>query len=288
MNICAVVVWFNPKELKNPVSNIMSFAIEVDRVYIVDNSSANNSELASKIQNSAYIPLLKNTGIANALNVGCEYAMKDGFEWCMTMDQDSSWNTNNLKRYMSEVKKNENNYQNFSPTLKFDYIYSFTGNLKTIFHKNKNKKFFDYQHEDRWITSGSVMNLSVWCRIGKFNHELFIDEVDFDYCARFSSEGMRNLCCKNIILNHQLGDSKKVLFINYGTHNEFRLYYQIRNLIYMKNKYPNYCYKYRKSYDLKKIILKEIFLGSGKKMNFFRLLKKAVADSNRMRTTSRE
>ncbi len=275
MKICAVVIWFNPEKLENVISNVNSYASLMSKVYIIDNSDSDNSALASQMKNAVYISLGKNTGIANALNVGCDSAIKDGFEWCMTMDQDSEWEVSELKKYLAEIEANKNDFQNFSPTLKFDSLYSFTQNLKNLFKKQNQKEFFDFQFDDRWITSGSVMNLSVWEKLGKFNADLFIDEVDFDYCARFSSNGNKNRCCKNVFLNHKLGETKRNLFFNYGVHSDFRLYYQIRNSFYMKKANPNYTQKYKDKYDVKKLFVKEFLLNPLNFIHFIKIFKKA-------------
>ena len=284
LNLCAVVVWFNPQSLEKPVSNVNSYSKFLHKVYIVDNSECDNSNIAKEIQNAVYIPLKKNTGIANALNVGCELAIKDGFEFCMTMDQDSVWEETELKKYIEKISENKNEFQNFSPVLKYSSLYSFTENLKHLLFHSKQKEFFDFQFSDRWITSGSVLNLNVWEELGKFNTELFIDEVDFDYCARFSERGFKNLCLSDVILNHNLGAQKKVLFINYGAHSDFRLYYQIRNLLYMCRVYPAYTYKYKYKYKCKliKLTLKIILLHPLKIVSYLRLYKKAVLDSKKI------
>lgn len=279
MDVCAVVVWFNPEKLTDAAANISSYASALKKIYIVDNSSENNVHLAAQIKNSLYIPLGKNTGIANALNVGCECAIADGFHWCMTMDQDSVWNDMELKKYMATIDAQNSFFQNFSPSLKYESLYSFSMNIKNIFRNRRQTECVDFQFDDRWITSGSVMKLSVWSDLGKFNPELFIDEVDFDYCARFSEAGMKNLCCKDVVLHHTLGESKKFFFLNYGSHSNFRVYYQIRNLLYMKNTYPEYTRKYKGKYDLIKKMTKLVFLNPFKTFSYIKLLKKAARDS---------
>jgi len=89
MRLSAVTIWYNPDS--SAVENVLSYCVLMERVYIVDNSPTDNSRLSSKIKNAVYIPNLKNKGIASALNTGCAMASEDGFEWIMTMDQDSSW-----------------------------------------------------------------------------------------------------------------------------------------------------------------------------------------------------
>lgn len=161
MKICAVVVWFNPEKLKNPVENVKSYSKFVEKVYVVDNSENNNSSLVAKIRNAEYIPLYKNTGIAHALNVGCNAAIKGGFELCLTMDQDSFWNEDEIKKYFSVIETEKDGYENFSPTIRRELFPSVLGDIKRKILHRKSFKFSDnFQHPDRFITSGSVMKLS--------------------------------------------------------------------------------------------------------------------------------
>lgn len=108
MDICAVVVWYNPRNLDNnqsAIENVKSYSLLCRMVYIVDNSNSDNSDLAMQIDNGVYLPNYENKGIAMALNIGCQRAYADGFEWVMTMDQDSYWDKNELGKYLSEAQK---------------------------------------------------------------------------------------------------------------------------------------------------------------------------------------
>lgn len=69
MKLAGVVVLYNPDQ--KVLDNISSYIDELDVLYLVDNSNADNSKffLNDKFE---YIPLLKNTGIAHALNVGAK------------------------------------------------------------------------------------------------------------------------------------------------------------------------------------------------------------------------
>ena len=88
--LSSVTVWYNPSP--QDVNSIKSYNSFFDKIYIIDNSSKDNGELAGQISNAVYLPNNENLGIARALNIGCKKAMGDGFKWVMTMDQDSSWN----------------------------------------------------------------------------------------------------------------------------------------------------------------------------------------------------
>ena len=46
MNITSVTVWYNPSEKE--VVNIQTYSKKLKKVYIIDNSNIDNSELSSK------------------------------------------------------------------------------------------------------------------------------------------------------------------------------------------------------------------------------------------------
>ena len=284
MKICAVVVWFNPEKLKNPVENIKTYSKFVEKVYIVDNSENNNSSLVAKIRNAEYIPLYKNTGIAHALNVGCNAAIKGGFELCLTMDQDSFWNEDEIKKYFSVIETEKDGYENFSPTIRRELFPSVLGDIKRKILHRKSFKFSDnFQHPDRFITSGSVMKLSALKIAGggqAFNEHFFIDEVDHEYCARFSKSGFKNKCC-NAILNHQLGEKKKSFFPHMDFHSDFRIYYIIRNMMIMMKNYPEYTKKYNYKTILRTRIIQRVLFCNSIKESFLgiKLVIRAIKDS---------
>lgn len=91
----------------------------MDKVYIIDNSSNNNSSLIKIIPNAVYIPNYNNLGIAKALNQGCEAAKQDGFDWVLTMDQDSFFEETQLNKFISifnDSTLSDNSIKSFAPT----------------------------------------------------------------------------------------------------------------------------------------------------------------------------
>src|SRR4030065_360634 len=88
--IAAVVVWYNPEQ--TVLNNINTYINQIDKIFIVDNSDYNNNSLLEKLQtlsNTEYIANKNNIGIAAALNIGANKAVKEGFDYLLTMDQDS-------------------------------------------------------------------------------------------------------------------------------------------------------------------------------------------------------
>ena len=112
MKLTSVIVWYNPLELKSPhsaVANIHTYSAQFDKVYIVDNSNTDNSKIAQKISNAVYIPLMKNYGIAYALNRGFEKAMEADYPGMSICDRIFTENLNfNAAGVVSVRKIREN------------------------------------------------------------------------------------------------------------------------------------------------------------------------------------
>lgn len=233
MNLCSVVVWFHPDD--SSVKNVAAYSSLCTKIYIVDNSETDNSSLAKKIQNAIYFPNFKNLGIAQALNTGCNNAVKDGFEWCMTMDQDSSWDSSVLKTFLNEMNKIHNEkIVSFAP-MHSNEIKSVVGEIKHIAMK---KSDATYIFSDKVMTSGNIINLSVWKSVGEFKEDLFIDEVDHEFCYRLLENGYKICEFQNILMYHTLGNVKKTILPRPCKHSGVRLFYIFRNMLYIKTQYP--------------------------------------------------
>lgn len=270
-NIAACVVWYNPRLEVDVVKSIKSYSDFVDTVYIVDNSNNDNSILAKQIENSVYIPLTENTGIAHALNVGLGKAIDDGYEWCMTMDQDSAWETDEIIKYIRQVPTDlKSEIKSIYPIICTPALHSRLGNIKAkIAHKNLKMQIIT-QSNDRWQCSGNIINLKVWSEIGKFNEKLFIDEVDFEFCIRFIRAGYKSQNC-DAVLSHQIGMISISPFGGIKLNlSDFRLFYKVRNRFYILYKYPIYAKKYSYKKRIYLLSLRYMLFGGTSKSNIIR------------------
>ncbi len=235
--IPATVIWYNP-DTEN-IENIKTYIDYVEKVYIIDNSMNNNKKLCSSLNNNKieYVYNKKNLGIAKALNLACEKAISDGFKWILTMDQDSSFSSNDINEYFKSFDNIEKkNTGIFSPK----HI------LKNDINKIRDdKKFLEIDHV---MTSGNLLNLSAWEKIGKFDENLFIDEVDSEICFRMIENDYKVIQMNRIKMFHELGSLEKRNFfikkISVLNHNYIRKYYIMRNKFYMFKKYKKYRVRY--------------------------------------------
>ena len=119
--------------------------------------------------------------------------------------------------------------------------------------ENKNPSF-----NKLLITSGAIINLKIAESLGGFDEKLFIDGVDTDFCIHSFEKGYQTLLVNEFSLRHQLGEEKKVMtpllkstFRKF--HNPTRLYYIVRNHLYLRSKYPK-----KHGYLPNSIVLNEI------------------------------
>ncbi len=246
MKLAGVVVFYNPES--NVESNVASYIKYVDILYVVDNSINDNSSLlkrhSAKIK---YISNKRNLGIAKALNIAAKNAIKDGYDWLLTMDQDSSFEAKELKKMIGFIKIND------------------TSRLGLIspWHKLKNNLMKPSENVEKMIevmTSGNIVSLKAYKKVGGWKDWMFIDSVDIEFCMNLNIHDYEVLRLNYAELEHNLGDIKvkKLLFKKFSAsnHNYIRRYYIVRNVLYVsrlyKKYYPRYCLR------LKISILKSI------------------------------
>ena len=251
--VATVVLYLTNKQgVEKVIENINSYAPFVEKIYIVDNRAFDNSEIAKKVSNSVYIPNLKNLGIATALNKGCELALQDGFEWILTMDQDSNFKSDELSNFLYLCEKHyiENqNIKSFAPEQndsgknviaisKWICFNILSPMKRKVFGTPKTLKK-DVESVNYVITSANIIYLPIWENIGKFDEKLFIDEVDHDFCIRLKLHGYEIVKFNTCFVEHTLGNRKITLFPKYNYQSDFRLFYIFRNLMIENARYGN-------------------------------------------------
>lgn len=230
MDVSAGIVLFNP-DIKRLKENIDAVIVQCTHLYLVDNGSGNVDEVKGLLNqyNQSKISILwnrENQGIAKALNQLTSAAQKEGFDWILTLDQDSVVPSN----IVGEFEKYINN--------------SSVGILCPIIcDRNKDEEIKineDCTEIDECITSGSLLNIKAWSEIGGFDERMFIDGVDFDICYRLRQRGYKIYCIHSVVLLHELGHIEYHRFLFWRVlvknHSAFRKYYIARNIIYTAKK----------------------------------------------------
>lgn len=233
-NLFALVVWYNPTSVH--ANNVKSYFNEVNTLIIIDNSDVDNSVLLSDFDKSKtiYIPNLENIGLASALNLGCKLALNKGANWVLTMDQDSSFESD----FLNYIKLS-NEFEDFDHVAIFfpTHIESSRNNENPVIHSK-------YSVSNYAITSGNLLSLKYIEQVGFFMDELFIDWIDEEICLRITKLNLKIVRVNSVFLKHLIGNgSKKINFFGktkfFDDYAPIRYYYITRNLFILCRLYPS-------------------------------------------------
>ncbi|MGD0037054.1 MAG: glycosyltransferase family 2 protein [Bacteroidota bacterium] len=230
IRIAGVVVLYNPSE--RVLENILSYQEQVGTLFVIDNSEHQNKILVHQIQylkNVVYRWNGNNVGIARALNIGAGLAVEQKYDYLFMMDQDGKITPNVVNEYAAYLSK----YSSMDIGILSPYhVYD---NYNAPSESKDAKEIF------LTITSGTLLNLDIYKKVGPFMDELFIDYVDFEYCLRLHSHGFKVVQLCNTLMNHHLGSLivRKMLFRRVAVYNypPIRVYYKSRNRLLIARKY---------------------------------------------------
>lgn len=227
--IAAAVILYKP-DIDSAFGNMLSYLPAAGRLYVIDNSDdgSDHSFLEKKNEKIRYIKNSSNLGIAEALNIAAGEALKAGFRWILTMDQDSHFEKKEMDSYL----------QQFTATFYEDTTMAI---VSPSTEPDESLPVLKYGVHS--ITSGSIMQLAAWDATGGFENELFIDEVDEDYCCKVLAAGYQVVRISNVLMHHKLGEKRRtgmlnLFFVKERTiHQPFRVYYMVRNYLYIRKRY---------------------------------------------------
>lgn len=229
-----VVILYKPEN--TVIDNIMSYIEFFDKLFIVDNTDVCSKKTKSiidtikKLPNTEYISLGGNFGIAKAMNVAFEQAIKLGFLWCLTLDQDSKFKTNILSIYQNYLNENLCLLPKVA-LLTPEYVFA----------RRKSKPLLYNKSVKLTMQSASLFNLEIFKKYGPFREDFFLDCVDYDYCCKLKKNNFLIIQCAGALLLHNPGITKVAKIFgfhyNYGYIAPIRLYYQTRNLLQLFKEY---------------------------------------------------
>lgn len=222
--LCGIIV-YHPSD--DDISNIISYLLIFDGVIIYLNSELPQSHV-SILQNDKVTILgnKQNEGLSIACDEICKEAKRKGFEFIMLLDQDSRINKQSVINIYDYIENREVKNKNI-------------GILCPYINYGLNKEFQRGRtHAIEWcITSGSLINLSIYGNKVRFDHNYFIDRLDRDYCKQVIDCGYSIIRVENAILNQKLGDTIIVHGHCYSSHSAVRHYYIARNRLYYNRKF---------------------------------------------------
>lgn len=219
MKLACVIVLYNPTD--HEINKIRRYRFIFDDIIVVDNSD-NAHNIFSRYKNIKYIPLYKNTGIANAQNIGIYTAIDLGYDWVMTLDQDSDITEKCVDHLKDTIRSR---------------VDSTIAIVAPVFDEITSDDEIEYCQSV--ISSGSVLSTMVFKEVGGLLTDLFIDLVDNEYCIRIISKGYSIIRCNTAKFTHNISGLKYDNGSYIVSYPALRCYYFIRNALIIIKMYED-------------------------------------------------
>ncbi len=239
-SVCAVVVTFHPDAAA--LANLRVLVRECGHAVVVDNGSgaAVLAEMAA-VPGITLVPQGRNLGLAAALNLGVSRAAEQDCAWVVTFDQDSRPEPGMVQAL-------------WAAHLAIPRAALIGPRLNEEGGADAAEYRWLRRHE-RWpllfrlvrcpreglpdvtilVTSGSMLEVATWHRLGGFDAGFFIDYIDIDYCLRVVRSGRLVAVAGTAVLQHKLGARRRRVLLGRDFrpmhHAPFRHYYMARNRV---------------------------------------------------------
>jgi len=248
MSVCAGIVSYNP-DISGLKKNVESVLEQVGQVFIVDNASSNILEIKDAFSGLPviWVENSENLGMAGGLNQLLLEAESHGFEWVLTLDDDSVCSDEMVAQLLTAAEH-------------YDNIAVAAPRAVDIRTKKANtpvdEPFSGFKEINMCITAGSLTNVKTVLEHGGFNEKLFIDHVDHEMCLRLKEFGYKIIKVGSAEIFQEFGaESSRRRFLwkvyTQRGYSPIRVYYQTRNSLFMVRKYgskfdnrPRYLYFY--------------------------------------------
>jgi rhamnosyltransferase len=235
-NVVAIVVTYDPK-IPRLQTALDALGQQVLHLFIVDNGSKNLNEVRALVANVASRSLIEmgsNQGIGAALNRGVCVALAHAPRWFLTMDQDSVVQEGAIASILEEWQllpestKIKTGILALRPQPQRGSIWltRYVDQLQILGHEA------NFQERRAVITSGNLIHENA-VHLIDFDTELFIDQVDFAFCAKVRAQGFRILQQNKVSMDHQLGDIAETNGKDHPYENAQRFFYIVRNSTYL-------------------------------------------------------
>jgi rhamnosyltransferase len=235
-NIAAVIVTYYPDTgLPDRVRRISDQGVFVT---IVDNTPGLAAEAVFRelhLTNMEVWRNGKNVGLASALNQGVRRAFDLGYSWALLLDQDTLVDSTLIQGLIDAYKTYPRSHM--TGLIAGNARSKVSGRLAQAFCCGGQAAI-----EVKTVTtSGSLLSLSVFNRIGPFREDFFIEGIDLEYCLRIRKHGLNILCTREPLMTHVGGRgieqqllTRKVLIAD---HDPWRYYLMVRNFVCILKSY---------------------------------------------------
>jgi rhamnosyltransferase len=242
--VAAIIIAYLPEPAQlNHLIGLL--AEECAAVFIMDNGGGHdaidpNMKLDPRIQ---LIDMAGNQGLGAALNQGIGLAAARDFSYVTTFDQDSEPQAGQIaalveafeslvarKIHVAAVGPRIVDARRAIP-VDYSFMHRRLG-WPVAVTCSENCGFIEV---DYLITSGSLISISAFHKVGNFAEAFFVDYTDVEWCFRASSLEFSFFGICDVVMSHELGsrDPAKILGMTILRYSPVRRYYYARNTIFL-------------------------------------------------------
>lgn len=267
MRLLSVFVLYHP-DLVLLEKGISEVAQYVDHILLWENSVVDHHLFADApfCRKIEWTGSGSNEGISAALNFAWKYAAREGYDYLLTMDQDSVFL--GFRNFLDNIRSSHEPLGIYGPGVNW---MAFSGSL--------------YRY-DFLITSGMLIPVSILNQLAGFRSDFKVDGIDLDLTLRAKETGIPTYLVGDCALLQRYGVSKsrKVIFKQFSisSYSSERLYSIYRNLQILLVEHPDLAWKrhYRQMWGIRNIA-KRILVEDDRRSTFKSILK-GIRDGKRV------
>lgn len=243
--IATVIVTYNPDLAALELVFEDHAHTDAAQFVVVDNASVAGEEvekMATRLLPVDRVTVLRqtsNAGLGAALNLGIEHARRINCSHVALFDQDSRVNPDTLKclrEGLEALQARGLNVAVVGPSqvdLRTGAEYPQRriqgASMAMIWPSKQTDEAIEVSF---LITSGSLIEVKTFDRVGTMRADFFIDYIDIEWCFRAAAHGLRSYCIRSTTIRHALGDQRrKFLGREVSVHSPLRQYYMFRNVL---------------------------------------------------------
>ena len=233
IKFCCGIILYNPS--KDVVDRLAIYSEKFDRVFVYDNSRTSNEKICSHFNNISYFFNGKNDGMSVALNCLYLNAWENGYDYILTMDQDTDFPKDEIQKIIDVIQSD-----------KYKGSALFTSNWRKVYKRGQREEYGSWKYnKDNKITvfamtSGTFYNLHILRKYLPLP-DLFIGMVDDDISYELLRDKKFGVMVGAAKLSQRVGETVEATMLNKLLHKVIlspeRYYYMGRNSEYLLQKY---------------------------------------------------
>ena len=247
VRVASVTVALDP-DLDRLAQQLRALERQVDDRVVVDNGSREpiGAPLSAAGLRCRVVRLDTNQGIARGFNVGIEAAASMGATHVLLLDHDSIPSPGMVLILREALNKGrDKKVAAVGPRIHDPRDHRELPFVQLGWLRNRHlrpRRGGQLTPCDFLISSGSLLPLDAYRKVGPFDESLFVDNVDLEWCMRARARGYSLYGAGSAELEHQLGDTRLPVGrrAKLIVHSPERLYYMTRNrlLLYRRPYMP--------------------------------------------------